>query len=330
MFGFSDETYIDIASGNGGNGCVSFRREKYVPKGGPDGGDGGKGGDVVFVVKENLRTLASLKSKRSFRAENGRPGQGARRHGRDGKDIEILVPPGTVIRDPETGETIKDLTGLDRWVFLKGGKGGKGNWHYRTSRRQTPRYAQPGIPGVEMRVHVELRIIADIGFVGFPNAGKSSLLNYLTNANSKVAGYPFTTKIPNLGVFRYDDRDIILADIPGIIEGASHGAGLGYKFLRHISRTSGLAYLIDLSDDRYLTAYDTLREELRTFAPELVEKPSVVIATKMDIPGSEEHAAELQDKYSDLEILRLSVFDGMGIGSVKQAFIRLATYSGTV
>ena len=223
MFGFSDETYIDVSSGNGGAGCVSFHREKFVPKGGPDGGDGGKGGDVVFVVKDNLRTLGHLKATRTYKAENGQGGQGDRCFGRNGRDVEIPVPPGTVLRDAESGEIIKDLTGLDRYVFLKGGRGGLGNWHFRTAVRQAPKFAQPGEKGVSMRIGVELQIIADIGFVGFPNAGKSSLLNMLTNARSKVAGYPFTTKIPQLGVMRYDDRDIVLADIPGILDGTLHG-----------------------------------------------------------------------------------------------------------
>ena len=272
MFGFSDETYIDVASGNGGAGCVSFHREKFVPKGGPDGGDGGKGGDVVFVVKDNLRTLGHLKAVRTYKAENGRNGQGDRCFGRNGKDVEIPVPPGTVIRDAETGELIKDLTGLDRFVFLRGGKGGLGNWHFRSAVRQAPKFAQPGEKGESMRVGIELQIIADIGFVGFPNAGKSSLLNMLTNARSKVAGYPFTTKIPQLGVMRYDDRDIVLADIPGILEGASSGLGMGIKFLKHISRTNGLAYLVDISDERYLDSFDILKGELSEFSKELAEE----------------------------------------------------------
>ncbi|MCK5155675.1 MAG: GTPase ObgE [Spirochaetales bacterium] len=320
MFGFSDETYIDIASGKGGNGSVSFRREKYVPKGGPDGGDGGKGGNVVFVVKHNLKTLQHLKTKRNYKAENGQQGRGSRRHGRDGEDIEIPVPPGTLIKDKDTGQIIKDLTNETRWVYLLGGKGGKGNWHFRTSRRQAPRYAQPGIEAQEIRVHVELRIIADIGFVGFPNAGKSSLLNFLTNANSKVADYPFTTKIPHLGVFNYDDMDIILADIPGIIEGASHGAGLGYKFLKHISRTEILAYLIDLSDDRFTTAYQTLKNELKSFAPDLIKKKRIFIATKTDLPDAMKNLEELRIIYKNEEIYPISVYTGEGVDKLKRAF----------
>ena len=323
MFGFSDETYIDVASGNGGNGCVSFRREKYIPKGGPDGGDGGRGGDVIFVVRNNLRTLAHLKQVRTYRAENGRNGMGDRCFGRDGADIEIPVPPGTVIKDAQTGEIIKDLTGLDRWVFLTGGRGGQGNWHFKSSTRQTPRFAQPGAKGVELRVGVELLVIADIGFVGFPNAGKSSLLNNLTNARTKVAGYPFTTKIPQLGMFRYDDRDIVLADIPGIIEGASQGAGMGFKFLRHISRTIGLAFFIDLTDERFESAYDTLCEELRTYAPSLLEKGQVVVGTKIDEPEAKERLLTLRQQRPELQILGLSNITGEGLDDVKKAFIHL-------
>ena len=330
MFGFSDETYIDVASGNGGNGCVSFHREKFVPKGGPDGGDGGKGGDVVFVVRDNLRTLGHLKMVRTYRAENGRPGQGDRCFGRNGADIEIPVPPGTVIKDAQTGEIIKDLTGETRWVFLKGGRGGLGNWHFRSATRQTPRFAQPGEKGQEMRVGVELLVIADIGFVGFPNAGKSSLLNMLTNARSKVAGYPFTTKIPQLGAMRYDDQDIILADIPGIIEGASRGAGMGFKFLRHISRTKGLAFFIDLSYESCLDSYDILCGELGTYAPALLEKPQVIIASKLDEDGAQERLEALRSRLAGRDIHPLSIYMDETVEDVKQAFIHLVATSGIV
>ena len=330
MFGFSDETYIDVASGNGGNGCVSFHREKFVPKGGPDGGDGGKGGDVVFVVRDNLRTRGHLKMVRTYRAENGRPGQGDRCFGRNGADIEIPVPPGTVIKDAQTGEIIKDLTGETRWVFLKGGRGGLGNWHFRSATRQTPRFAQPGEKGQEMRVGVELLVIADIGFVGFPNAGKSSLLNMLTNARSKVAGYPFTTKIPQLGAMRYDSQDIILADIPGIIEGASRGAGMGFKFLRHISRTKGLAFFIDLSDESCLDSYDILCGELDTYAPALLEKPQVIIASKLDEDGAPERLEALRARLAGKDIHPLSIYMDETVEDVKQAFIHLVATSGIV
>ncbi|MFA5569980.1 MAG: GTPase ObgE [Sphaerochaetaceae bacterium] len=330
MFGFSDETYIDVASGNGGNGCVSFHREKFVPKGGPDGGDGGKGGNVVFVVKENLRTLAHLKQIRTFRAENGKPGMGRKKYGRDGLDVEIPVPPGTVIKDAETGALIKDLSDETRWVFLEGGRGGKGNFHFRTSTRQAPRFAQEGEAGEELRIGVELLIIADIGFVGFPNAGKSSLLNNLTNARTKVAGYPFTTRIPQLGMFRYDDHDIVLADIPGIIQGASEGLGMGFTFLRHISRTMGLAFLIDLTDDSYKEAYDILCKELHDYDPSLLTKKRIVIGTKIDLEEGPKRLKELQKERPDVQIIGLSNTSGEGLDKVKQAFIKMVSLSDVV
>ena len=323
MFGFSDETYIDIASGNGGNGCVSFRREKFVEKGGPDGGDGGKGGDLVFVVKDNLRTLAHLKIIRTFRAENGKNGSGARCYGRNGNDMEIPVPPGTVIKDANTGEIIKDLTGVDRFVFLKGGRGGLGNYHFRTSTRQAPKFAQPGEPGIEMRVGLELLVIADIGFVGFPNAGKSSLMNMLTNARSKVASYPFTTKIPQLGMMRLGDQDVVLADIPGIIEGASQGAGMGFKFLKHIARTGGLAYLVDMSEPDCLDKYELLRHELETYSPELVQKKEVLIGTKLDEEGAPENFERFKAKYSDKTVFGMSIFDEDSVKPIMKAFVNM-------
>jgi Obg family GTPase CgtA len=258
---------------------------------------------------------------RVYRAENGGNGMGDRCFGRNGRDVEIPVPPGTVIKDAETGEVIKDLTGLDRFVFLKGGKGGLGNWHFRSATRQTPRFAQPGEKGQEMRVGVELLVIADIGFVGFPNAGKSSLLNLLTNARSKVAGYPFTTKIPQLGAMRVGDKDIILADIPGIIEGASSGAGMGFKFLRHISRTKLLAFFIDLSDENYLTSYEVLLSELRTYAPALAEKPQVLIASKYDEEGAEEHLEKLRAAMPGRTIHPLSIYMDETVEEVKKAFV---------
>jgi len=323
VLGFADEVYIDVASGKGGDGCVSFRREKYVPKGGPDGGDGGKGGDVVFVVRPNLKTLTDLKSRRVYRAQNGEPGKGSRKHGRNGNDAEIEVPPGTLVKDPETGEVLKDLTGEGRWVYLRGGRGGNGNCHYKSSRRQTPRYAQQGQPAEERRLHIELRLIADIGLVGLPNAGKSSLLDAVTNAHPEVAGYPFTTKVPNLGVVTYNYRKIVLADIPGIIEGASRGAGLGDKFLRHISRTAGLVLMIDLSEKDFGATYTTLLKELRDYASALECKPRVVVGTKLDLPENEERLEELRQALPQEQIYGISSFTRSGISELLSALYEM-------
>ncbi len=326
MSGFIDETIIDVNSGKGGPGAVSFRREKYVPKGGPDGGDGGNGGNIVFKVKNNLKTLSAIRHKKVFNAENGKHGSGSRKHGKDGENTIIEVPPGTIIKNPENDEIIKDLTELsdnDEWVFLKGGKGGMGNSRFATSTNQAPRYAQPGLPGISRTIKVELNIIADIGFVGFPNAGKSSLLNRLTNANPKIASYPFTTKIPNLGVYKISGRDIILADIPGIIEGASKGAGLGIRFLKHINRTNGLLFLIDLSDENYLDSFDILLNELNSFSQELASKKRVILGTKLDIEGTEEALNLLEKKYPDEKIYGISVFSGKGLDNIDKVFFSL-------
>jgi GTP-binding protein len=322
---FADEALIEVSSGKGGNGCVSFRREKYAPRGGPDGGDGGRGGDVLFEVRRNLRTLAHLRYKQSFKAENGRDGEGSRRHGRDGSDAVIPVPPGTVIKDDETGEFIRDF-GKDEgvFVFLTGGKGGWGNVRFKSAVNQAPRKALPGQPGRTRRLRVELRILADIGLVGFPNAGKSSLLDRFTNARPRIAPYPFTTKIPNLGVLTLGDRDIVLADVPGLIAGASRGAGLGVRFLKHISRTSALLFLIDLGEDSCTDAFDTLYGELSAFSPELVGKSRIIVGSKLDREGAPGRLEALRKKYRDESVLGISVFSGEGLGGLAAALGVLA------
>ncbi|MCQ2610496.1 MAG: GTPase ObgE [Treponema sp.] len=330
MIGFADEALIEISSGKGGNGCISFRREKYVPNGGPSGGDGGDGGDVLFVVKRNLRTLANLRWHPIIRAKNGADGQSWNKYGRNGDDAVIPVPPGTTIRDPETNEIIHEFTFEDEepYKILVGGKGGWGNMHFKTSTNQAPRYAHHGKPGETRKLKVELSIMADVGLVGFPNAGKSSLLTAFTNARPKIAPYPFTTKIPNLGVLNADkDRDIIIADIPGIIEGASEGAGLGIRFLKHISRTSCLIFMIDTSDENYLTAYETLCTELKGFSETLIDKPRIVLCNKIDIEGTEERVKEIADKIHQTEkdtvVLGISVLENKGLGNARKSIIEL-------
>lgn len=326
MIQFADEALIEVSSGKGGNGCIAFRREKYVPKGGPAGGDGGRGGDVLFEIKRNMRTLVHLRHKRIFRAKNGLDGQGSKRFGAKGADCIIPLPPGCIIKDADTDELIYDFGDRTEGLipFLTGGNGGWGNCHFKTSTNQAPRTALPGQEGKTRRLKIELNIIADIGLVGFPNAGKSSLLDYFTNARPKIAPYPFTTKIPNLGVLRIDDeQDIIIADIPGILEGASEGIGLGIRFLKHISRTAGLAFLIDLSDENYLTAYDTLCGELAAYSEELVAKKRVIIATKLDLEGTKERLKTLREKLADVPVLGISVFNRWGLDEVRDAFAAL-------
>jgi GTP-binding protein len=322
---FADEALIEVSSGSGGNGCVAFRREKYVPMGGPSGGDGGRGGDVVFTIRRNLRTLAHLRYKHTFKAENGRDGESSSRYGHKGEDIVIPLPPGSLIRDADSGELIKDFSkSQGDFVFLKGGNGGWGNVHFKSSVNQAPRKAHPGKPGQTVKLKVELQIMADIGLVGFPNAGKSSLLDRFTNARPKIAAYPFTTKIPNLGVLTADERDVIIADIPGLIEGASKGAGLGIRFLKHISRTSALAFLIDLGEDNYLEAFDILLNELNSFSADLTKKKRLLVGTKTDLEGTQERLAELAAKYPQEEVMGISVFSGEGIKALSETFLCLS------
>ncbi len=325
MHSFADETTLEVVSGNGGPGSVHFRREKYVPKGGPDGGDGGKGGDVIFVVKKNLKTLSHLQHKKKLKAQNGETGKGKRQHGKNGEDVIIEVPPGTIIKDSETDRVLKDLReDGERWTFLSGGKGGLGNYHFATSTKQAPRYAQPGIQGVSSGIRLEMRIIADIGFVGFPNAGKSTLLDLLTNAHPKIASYPFTTKIPHLGVLHAGFTDIILADIPGLLEGASGGVGLGTRFLKHISRTKGLAYIIDCSDSDCVQHFPVLRKECDNYDAALGEKKYIIVGTKLDLPHAEENYKLLRQTYTEAEVIGVSAFARQGIEALQHGFIRLA------
>ncbi len=331
MIRFADEALITVSSGKGGNGCVAFRREKYVPNGGPSGGDGGRGGDLIFEIRRNLRTLAHLRYKQNFKAKNGLDGQGNKRFGADGEDCVVPLPPGCILKDADSGEILLDLgeAQAGRFVFLQGGNGGWGNVHFKGPANQAPRTALPGQPGESRRIRVELNIIADIGFVGFPNAGKSTLLDYFTNARPKIAPYPFTTKIPNLGVLRVEDlHDIVLADIPGIIEGASSGVGLGSRFLKHISRAVGLAFLIDLSDENYLKAYPLLQAELEGFSGSLAEKKRIVVGTKIDLPESKEHFNELKkfihENHKGIEVFAISVSERRGLDELKKAFIAMA------
>lgn len=291
---FIDRAKIHIKAGDGGDGAVSFRREKYIPAGGPDGGDGGKGGDVAFIVDEGLNTLIDFKYKRKYAAEPGENGRSKNRTGKSGRDLTIKVPPGTLVIDEKTDRILADMTETgQRTVIAKGGKGGAGNQHFATPTRQAPSFARPGNPGEQYYARLELKLIADAGLVGFPNAGKSTILSMVSAATPKIADYPFTTLEPNLGVVRVDDgASFVLADIPGLIEGAHEGAGLGFEFLRHIERTRLLVHVVDLAgvDGRDpLGDFIKINDELGNYNKELSERPQVVAANKMDLPEAKEN-----------------------------------------
>ncbi len=328
MSAFVDETRFEVRSGDGGSGSASFRREKYAPKGGPDGGDGGRGGDVVFITKKNLATLAHLRGKAVFKARHGEPGRGRRMHGSNGDDEIIPVPPGTRIRNAFSGEILhdfpKDLEG-ERWVCLSGGKGGLGNWHFKSSRNRRPTYAQPGLPGSMLEVSLELALIADIGLIGLPSAGKSSLINAVTAAQSKVGAYPFTTKVPHLGVLKRGEAEIVVADIPGLIEGASEGAGLGHKFLRHIGRAGSLAFLTDLSEDNPATAVRILEKELLGYDESLSSKKRIIVGTKTDLDEDGKGFDALKKAFPDDIVLGVSVFNREGLEHLINLFIEFGT-----
>ncbi len=291
---FLDYAKIYIKSGDGGNGCVSFRREKFIPKGGPNGGDGGKGGDVIFRASSQLSTLIDFRYNKHYRAKRGAHGQGGDKTGKGGKDQTIIVPTGSIIKEKPSDKILGELlTDGDEIIILKGGKGGKGNTHFKTSTNQAPRYAEKGKAGEEMEVVIELKLIADAGLVGFPNAGKSTLISKISAAKPKIADYPFTTLVPNLGIVKYKDfNSFVVADIPGIIKGASSGKGLGLKFLRHIERTRLLVFLIDStkiseSSDDVLEEYKILLSEIENYEANLQDKPRIICFTKIDAVGSE-------------------------------------------
>lgn len=290
---FVDEAKIFVKGGHGGAGCVSFRREKFVPKGGPDGGDGGKGGDVIFRASKSHHTLLDLKYQQHQVAKNGGHGSGNNRTGRSAVDLEVIVPPGTVVKDYETGEILADLSELGQtFIVAKGGIGGKGNAHFKTSTHQTPRFAQEGMDGEERWLKMELKLLADVGLVGFPNAGKSTFISRVSAARPKIADYPFTTLTPHLGVVKYADApSFVVADIPGLIAGAHEGLGMGIQFLRHVERTALLVHLIDISQDPHTNAwknFTALTLELESYNPQLLAKAQIVCLNKIDLPAVRE------------------------------------------
>lgn len=289
---FIDNAEIEVVAGDGGDGAVTFRREKYVPKGGPSGGNGGKGGDIIIETDSNLSTLLDFRYKRKYTAGNGAPGGSSLKDGKNGDDVIIKLPPGTVVRDAISNEILFDLNdSTHRAVIAKGGKGGKGNSNFATPTRRTPRFAESGKPGKSLKVVLELKLIADVGLVGFPNAGKSTLISTISAARPKIAEYPFTTLEPNLGIVQYKDfKTFTVADIPGIIEGAHQGKGLGIKFLRHIERTKMLLFLIDITSEDYQRDFDVLYSELKNYSKNLVNKNIIVSLSKADLVNE----AELQ------------------------------------
>lgn len=311
MSRFIDEALIHVKAGDGGNGCVSFRREKYIPKGGPDGGDGGKGGDVYLVATSSKQTLLDFHYHRVFKARRGQHGRGKNRHGRGGDDIYIPVPVGTVVKDALTGQILADFVeNGQKWLAARGGRGGRGNARFATATNQAPIFAEEGEKGEERDLKLELKLLADVGIVGFPNTGKSTLISVISEAKPKIADYPFTTLSPQLGVVAVDsDRTFVVADIPGLIEGAHKGAGLGIQFLKHIERTRVIIHLIDISSvepSDPLKPYRAIREELKKFNPLLIEKPEVVALNKIDLLENPDKADEIITVYRSQ--LRVPVF----------------------
>ncbi len=324
---FVDHARVYVRGGDGGNGIVAFRREKYVPMGGPAGGDGGRGGSVIFVADEGLSTLMDFKYRRHFKAMRGTHGQGKNMHGAGGEDLTVKVPVGTVIRDDDTGEVIADLTRNGQEVVVaRGGRGGRGNARFATSVNKAPSLSENGEPGQERWVKLELKLLADVGLVGFPNAGKSTLISRLSAARPKIADYPFTTLVPNLGVVMTRSKEsFVVADIPGLIEGAHRGSGLGHEFLRHIERTRVLLFVLDTAQTEgrdVLEDYQVLRRELEMYRPDLMERPFLIVANKMDLPEAQENYERLRAEFGQL-VHAVSAVTGLGVDILVEETFRL-------
>lgn len=331
---FIDEARIRVISGSGGKGCVSFRREKFVPRGGPDGGDGGRGGDVIIQPDSSLSSLIEFHYRQLFRAPKGKPGKGKDQTGRDGEVLIVSVPVGTLIRDAETGEILRDLDRAgERFVAARGGRGGRGNAAFTSSTDRAPRRSEPGEPGEEKILHLELKLLADVGLVGLPNTGKSTLISRMTNANPKIAEYPFTTLSPNLGVAESADHDFkyVVADVPGLISGAHTGAGLGIRFLKHLERTRILLVMIDLSGDNPVGDYEILMGEITAYGASLPEKMRLVALNKIDLPEGREKQERVAEQIRDTGVraFPVSALTGEGIEEIRQAIAGLIQRSGS-
>ena len=324
---FVDKATITVVAGNGGNGAVAFHREKYIAAGGPDGGDGGRGGNIVLQADSNMSTLMDFRYKRKYVAANGMDGQGALKYGKDGADLVIRVPLGTVVRDPETGGIIKDISDTEPFILAKGGRGGWGNKHFATPTRQAPRFAKPGAPGQRREVVLELKLLADVGLAGFPNVGKSTLLSVMSRARPKIANYHFTTLYPNLGVvYAGEGSSFVMADIPGLIEGAGEGAGLGFDFLRHIERCRLIVHVIDASGSEGrdpVEDFDTINAELRTYSERLAERPQIVAANKCDIVEDHAQVDKLREyvEAKGCRFFEISAAAHTGLNELKNAIV---------
>ncbi len=325
---FFDEAIITVQSGDGGRGCLSFRREKYIARGGPDGGDAGKGGDVILTSTSRRRTLYPFQLKRQFKAKNGGHGQGKQRTGKGAQDLVIEIPPGTLVKDADTSEVLKDFTAAgESYIVVQGGKGGLGNVRFKTSTNRAPRYAQPGEAGQFRKLKLELKLLADVGIIGLPNAGKSTLISKVSSATPKIGDYPFTTLTPTLGVVETGwGEPFVVADIPGLIEGAHQGAGLGIQFLKHIERTRILIHMIDagtIDREHPLDQFKTVKRELKSFNPQLTQKPQIVALNKMDLPGAKEAADAFVAAFDEGPVILISAIKKKGLQKLISRILEL-------